>query len=144
MSSRIIAVDPFDLVVFGGAGDLTYRKLLPALYHRHRDGQIPAEARIIGVSRRGMSDEEYREATAKALAQHVASSEREPDVVASFLKRLHFVSVDAKSEAGWNDLAAILEDGKDRIRAFYADKAGFRPERRVEPRLSAEDGADAR
>ena len=67
MSSRIIAVEPFDLIVFGGAGDLAYRKLLPALYHRHRDGQIPKEARIIGVSRRGMSDDEYREATAKAL-----------------------------------------------------------------------------
>ena len=67
MSSRIIAVEPFDLVVFGGAGDLAYRKLLPALYHRHRDGQIPKQARIVGVSRRGISDAEYREAAGKAL-----------------------------------------------------------------------------
>ena len=119
MSSRIIAVDPFDLVVFGGAGDLAYRKLLPALYHRHRDGQIPKEARIIGVSRRGMSDGEYREATAKALREHVAASDLEDAVLKGFLDRLHFVPVDAKSEAGWNDLAAILEDGKDRVRAFY-------------------------
>src|SRR5262245_48076625 len=119
MSSRIIAVDPFDLIVFGGAGDLAYRKLLPALYHRHRDGQIPKEARIIGVSRRGMSDDDYRAATAKALQEHVAAGELEDDVVKGFLDRLHFVPVDAKSEAGWNDLAAILEDGKDRVRAFY-------------------------
>jgi glucose-6-phosphate 1-dehydrogenase len=119
MSSRIIAVEPFDLVVFGGAGDLTYRKLLPALYHRHRDGQIPKEERIIGVSRRGMSDDDYRAATSEALGKHVAANEREPEVMKSFLERLHFVSVDANSEAGWNDLAAILEDGKDRIRAFY-------------------------
>jgi glucose-6-phosphate 1-dehydrogenase len=41
MTSRIIAVDPFDLVVFGATGDLAYRKLMPALYHRHRDEQIP-------------------------------------------------------------------------------------------------------
>src|SRR5947209_10664319 len=66
MSSRIITVEPFDLVVFGGAGDLAYRKLLPALFERHRDGQIPPIARIIGVSRRPMQDREYRAATKAA------------------------------------------------------------------------------
>ena len=48
MTSRIIVVDPFDYVVFGGTGDLARRKLLPALYHRELDGQLPEEARIIG------------------------------------------------------------------------------------------------
>jgi glucose-6-phosphate 1-dehydrogenase len=119
MTSRIIAVDPFDLVVFGGAGDLAYRKLLPALYHRHRDGQIPSLARIIGVSRRPLGDEEYRAATAKALAEHVAKAEREPDMVESFLDRLYFVPVDAQAETGWDHLAAILREGEDRVRAFY-------------------------
>ena len=119
MTSRIIAVDPFDLVVFGGAGDLAYRKLLPALYHRHRDGQLPTEARIIGVSRRGMSDEEYRAATKRALDDHVAAADREPAVVDTFLRRLHFVPVDAQADAGWADLAKLLKPGADRIRAFY-------------------------
>jgi len=119
MSSRIIAVDPFDIVVFGGTGDLTYRKLLPALYHRHRDKQTPEESRIFGASRRPMSNEEYREATASALREHVAASELEPEIVESFLKRLYFVSVDAKSDAGWDDLAAALKEGEDRVRAFY-------------------------
>jgi glucose-6-phosphate 1-dehydrogenase len=119
MTSRIIAVEPFDLTVFGGAGDLAYRKLLPALYHRHRDGQIPPGARIIGVSRRAMSDGEYREATRKALGKHVAAEELEPATVQSFLDRLHFVPVDAKSDQGWNDLVSLLGEGKDRVRAFY-------------------------
>jgi glucose-6-phosphate 1-dehydrogenase len=119
MSSRIIAVEPFDLVVFGGTGDLAYRKLLPAMYHRHRDKQIPKEARIIGVSRRGMSDEDYRAATETALREHVADADLEPEIVRSFIERLHFVSVDALSESGWSELAAVLEDGKDRVRAFY-------------------------
>ena len=47
MSAKIIPVAAFDLVVFGGTGDLTLRKLLPALYHRFRDGQLPDECRII-------------------------------------------------------------------------------------------------
>jgi len=119
MTSRIIAVEPFDLVVFGGAGDLAYRKLLPALYQRHRDGQLPAVGRIIGVSRRPMSDGEYRTATREALARHVPPSDLEGTTVETFLKRLHFVPVDAKAEAGWADLAALLRGCEDRVRAFY-------------------------
>jgi len=120
MSSRIIAVESFDLVVFGGAGDLAYRKLLPALYQRHRDGQIPPVARIIGVSRRAMSDADYRAATRKALTDHVGESDRDPALIAAFLNRLHFVSVDAAAETGWDDLARLLQaGGEDRVRAFY-------------------------
>ena len=119
MTSRIIAVEPFDLVVFGGAGDLAYRKLLPALYHRHRDGQLPTAARIIGVSRRGMSDAEYRAATRKALDAHVAAVDRDVAAFDAFLRRLHFVSVDAQAEAGWDDLARLLKPEADRVRAFY-------------------------
>src|SRR5438128_11666168 len=85
MTSRIIAVEPFDLVVFGGTGDLAFRKLLPALYHRHRDGQLPKVARIIGVSRRAMGDAEYRAAAKKALAEHVGKNDLDEDSVAGFL-----------------------------------------------------------
>ena len=119
MTSRIIAVEPFDLVVFGGAGDLAYRKLLPALYHRHRDGQLPSTGRIIGVSRRGMNDADYRAQTKAALADHVAASDRDPALMETFLHRLHFVPVDAQADAGWKDLAKLLKPGEDRVRAFY-------------------------
>lgn len=44
MVARTIPVRPFDIVVFGGTGDLAKRKLFPSLYHRYRSGQIPAEA----------------------------------------------------------------------------------------------------
>jgi glucose-6-phosphate 1-dehydrogenase len=117
MTSRFIAVDPFDLVVFGGAGDLAYRKLLPALFHRHCDNQIPSSARIIGVSRRQMSDEEYRAATEKALYEHVDRADGE--AVQTFLRCLHFVSVDAQSDDGWDDLRTMLTPHNDRVRAFY-------------------------
>ena len=49
-------VAPCDFVVFGGTGDLAVRKLLPALYLRDRDGQLPAETRIIAASRAGLDD----------------------------------------------------------------------------------------
>ena len=49
MVTRVIPVEPFDLVVFGASGDLSRRKLLPALYHRDQDGQVPEQVRVIGV-----------------------------------------------------------------------------------------------
>ena len=58
--SKIIVVDPFDYVVFGGTGDLAKRKLFPALYHRELDGQLPDDARIIGVARSALTSEEFR------------------------------------------------------------------------------------
>jgi glucose-6-phosphate 1-dehydrogenase len=119
MTSRMIAVEPFDLVVFGGSGDLTFRKLLPALYHRHRDGQLPGDALILGVSRRPLNTEEYREATRKALTEHVPTDERRNGDVESFLKKLSYLAVDASSDEGWDKLRATLGGREDRIRAFY-------------------------
>tara|TARA_B100000378_G_scaffold35633_2_gene26820 strand:+ start:333 stop:533 length:201 start_codon:yes stop_codon:yes gene_type:complete len=52
MSSQMIPVEPFDYVVFGATGDLTERKLLPALYHRQIAGQFTEPTRIIGASAR--------------------------------------------------------------------------------------------
>ena len=46
---KIIPVASFDCVVFGATGDLTLRKLLPALYYRFRDGQMPPESHIIAA-----------------------------------------------------------------------------------------------
>src|SRR5439155_15952261 len=50
---------PFDLFLFGGSGDLAMRKLLPALYYRHRAGDFPEHGRIIGIARQAISREEY-------------------------------------------------------------------------------------
>jgi glucose-6-phosphate 1-dehydrogenase len=49
------------IVVFGGGGDLTHRKLLPALYNLHVDGLLPPQMAIVGVGRKPMTDEAYRD-----------------------------------------------------------------------------------
>ncbi|MDP2734502.1 MAG: glucose-6-phosphate dehydrogenase, partial [Hoeflea sp.] len=119
MSQIIIPVDPFDYVVFGGTGDLAERKLLPALYHRQLDGQLTEPTRIIGASRSEMDNDAYRNFARAALKEHLKDGEYEHDVVENFLARLFYVSVDAKSDKGWPELKALLDEGKDRIRAFY-------------------------
>ena len=56
MTAQFIPVDPFDLVVFGGTGDLAMRKLLPGLYNRDTDGQLTPESRVIGAARSDLGD----------------------------------------------------------------------------------------
>ena len=51
MTARIVPVEAFDLIIFGATGDLARRKLIPSLYRRFNDGQIPATTRIIGTAR---------------------------------------------------------------------------------------------
>ena len=123
--SQIIPVDPFDYVIFGATGDLTARKLLPALYHRELDGQITEPSRIIGASRSEHTTDEFRQMAREALAEHV-KEDLDEEAVERFVRRLDYVAVDAKSDKGWNDLASVLEEqtvdsGTDRevVRAFY-------------------------
>ncbi|MDP3523902.1 MAG: glucose-6-phosphate dehydrogenase [Hoeflea sp.] len=117
--SQIIPVDPFDYVVFGGTGDLAERKLLPALYHRQLAGQLTEPTRIIGASRSEMDHDAYREFAREALKRHLKGDELKEDDVQQFLARLFYVAVDAKSDKGWPELKALLEEGHDRVRAFY-------------------------
>ncbi len=119
MSSQIIPVEPFDYVVFGGTGDLAERKLLPALYHRQIAGQFTDPTRIIGASRAPMTHEAYREFATKALKEFLKPGEFDTEQVRIFTDRLYYISVDAKSEQGWDDLKKILDEGKERVRAFY-------------------------
>src|SRR5512139_663578 len=118
MTSQIIPVEPFDYIVFGGTGDLSERKLIPALYHRAADGQIVGGSRIIGAARAEMSTQAFRDFARQALHEHVKEADRDEDEIEKFVARLHYVSVDAKSEKGWEDLKALL-NGEDRVRAFY-------------------------
>ncbi len=119
MIARVIAVEPFDLVIFGATGDLAVRKLIPALYFRDLAGQIPAECRVIGASRRPLGDDGFREMAHQSLNEHVKKPDRKKEDVERFLARLSYFSIDATGEDGWTELAKTLEADGDRIRVFY-------------------------
>ena len=119
MTSQIIPVEAFDYVVFGGTGDLAERKLIPALFRRHADGQIPANSRIIGAARGEMETSAYRDFAREALKTHVGEYELKDEAhINAFLDLLYYVSVDAKSDRGWSELKDLLGD-QDKVRAFY-------------------------
>jgi len=118
MTSQIIPVDPFDFIVFGGTGDLSERKLLPALYHRQRDHQFSDPTRIIGCSRSKLSDDEFREFARKAITEHVKPADFDKAELETFLQRLSYVTVDAKSGEGFSKLKKAIGNSQS-IRAFY-------------------------
>ncbi len=111
-------VPPADFVVFGGTGDLAVRKLLPALYLRDRDGQLPPETRIIALSRAGLDDDGYRDKIRGELPRFVRPDELDSATVETFISRLTHVTNDVEHEAGWSELVELLAD-TDRVRVFY-------------------------
>ncbi len=115
MVSRVIPVDPFDLVIFGGTGDLARGKILPALYRRWRAGQIPPGARVIGAARAAHDDESYR----VLVGQVLAAADGGPDELAGFLRIVAYQRIDVAADAGWEALAARLADGAGRVTAYY-------------------------
>jgi len=119
LTSQTIPVDPFELVVFGGTGDLSFRKLLPALFQRDRAGQIVGPSRIIAVSRRALSDADFKASAREAIEHYVPSSERDEAGVAHFIERLSYVAVDGAGEDGWDDLKSRLGDADAFVRVFY-------------------------
>ncbi|QUX29293.1 glucose-6-phosphate dehydrogenase [Nocardiopsis akebiae] len=107
-----------DLVVFGGTGDLSMRKLLPSLYLLDRDGHLAGGTRVVAVSRDGLTDADLRDKAASAVRGHHAVQVAEPDVLHRFLERLSHVTVDVGGDpSGWDALTAALGPGRDRV--FY-------------------------
>ncbi len=117
--SQLLPVDEFDLVIFGGTGDLATRKLLPALYHRNRDQQFVGDSRIIAAGRSAMSPDDYAQLVEDALRQNLSGSDFSEQHWLAFRNRLHYVQVDALESDTWGDLSALLSDSSERIRVAY-------------------------
>lgn len=119
-ASNFVPVPSFDLIVFGAAGDLSLRKLIPALFHRWRDGQISPESKIIGVSRSAMDDAAFRELSYESFRKFHPGESADPAEWASFARQLFYVSLDAAApEADWSPVRSLLDAATDKQRVFY-------------------------
>lgn len=117
--AEFIPVSPFDIVIFGATGDLTRRKLLPALYHRWLDGQIAETSQIIGSARTEMTSKEFRK-FAKDVCKAKSSDDWDEKQWAKFETQLHYVTLDATDpSAEWDQLKAHLTADDGRPRVFY-------------------------
>lgn len=117
MVSRVIPVEPFDLVIFGGTGDLARRKILPALFRRFLAGQIPEGCRVIGAARAALSEADYRRQVGEALAEFAGPLAQDKAAQDGFAAMIYYVTLDGQGDAGWPALKALMRQGV--TRAFY-------------------------
>ena len=108
--SKLIPVDPFDGVVFGATGDLALRKLMPALYHRWRDGQIPSSSRIIGAARQALSAADYRALVREKYREFYPKETIDEASWTEFLSHVSYCELDASERnADWGGLTKLLD-----------------------------------
>ena len=122
--AEFVPVPPFDLVVFGATGDLSLRKLFPALLHRFLDGQIPAQSRLIGVARSDMDTAAFRQLVHESRGKFAPRACVDEAKCAEFLNHVEYVRLDATAPAGeWAALKDALHNGKGNTRIFYLSTA---------------------
>ncbi len=122
ISTRAVP-QPCTIVIFGATGDLTHRKLVPALYNLSADGELPPAVTIVGFARRPKSDDEFRkemeEATRKFSRQNVRDEIWKP-----FAQSIFYHQSEFQDESGYKTLADRLdkidkERGTRGNRLFY-------------------------
>ena len=108
VSGSATTLDPFSIVIFGASGDLTARKLIPALYHLCKDGQMPADFRIVGFARREKTDESWRQELRADLAKFSRTKPVDDKVWSVFSKNIFYCVGDMTDAAAYQRLEQKL------------------------------------
>ena len=106
-----------DFVLFGGSGDLAFRKLYPALWSLFRNGELTPSDRIISVSRQPASVADFRERIRATL--EVSGDLTDAEQLPLFLNCILSFECDLTSEHDWGELRALLNTPESRLRLFY-------------------------
>jgi glucose-6-phosphate 1-dehydrogenase len=108
---------PLDMLIFGGAGDLSIRKLLPALYMAHLHGNLPPSTRIIAVGRHDYGRVGYIDFVQQQSQPFIDIRNFDSKAWDEFLQMLDYVAMDATQPDGYAALANVSRQGVER--AFY-------------------------
>ncbi|HNP63417.1 MAG TPA: glucose-6-phosphate dehydrogenase [Woeseiaceae bacterium] len=117
--AQLVPVESFDLIIFGGTGDLAIRKLLPALYHRDCDGQITDDSRIIAASRSAMTRKKYLADVEASLRSNLADNRFDESNWKKFKARVFYVPADAFEPNKWGALKKLLKGHDEKVRVAY-------------------------
>src|SRR5215475_3176954 len=122
LSTRAVP-QPCSIVIFGATGDLTHRKLLPALYNLAADGELPPAVTVIGFARRPKSDDDFRKEMEAAVKKFSRQTVRD-EIWKTFGQSIFYHQSDFSDENGFKTLAERLdkidkERGTRGNRLFY-------------------------
>ena len=117
-------VEPCILVIFGATGDLTGRKLVPALYNLALDGQLPGHFACVGFARRPKSNEQFRQEMLDAVNKYSRNRPVEPELWNSFNNQIFYHQSEFDDDAGYDSLKRQLDQldkqfGTKGNRLFY-------------------------
>lgn len=112
-------IKPSDIVIFGGTGDLSLRKILPALYYRLEDNQLPQQSRIIVLGRAERSREEHTKQVRQAFGDFLKADDFREASFEALMSHVQYVSLDAKQEQDFVKLKNILDKDSNEVRVFY-------------------------
>lgn len=117
-------LDPCILVIFGATGDLTSRKLIPAIYNLKKEGLLPANFACVGFARRDKSNEAFRVEMKKAVGTFSRSLPLDESVWQAFESHLFYHVSDFDNEEGYQKFKTLLEDLDKKLgtrgnRVFY-------------------------
>lgn len=112
VSSRFI--DPCILVIYGATGDLTARKLFPAIYNLAREGQLPSQFAVVGFARRDKTHEQFRAEMKEAINQFSRVKPVDESVWKNFEKQIFYHCSEFPDKEGYTRLNTFLKelDGK--------------------------------
>src|SRR5207244_1034775 len=122
LSTRAVP-QPCAIVIFGATGDLTHRKLIPALYNLAADGELPPAVAVVGFARRPKTDEEFRKELGETTKEFSRQEIRD-DIWNTFSQSLFYHQSEFGDEDGYRSLAKRLdqideERGTRGNRLFY-------------------------
>lgn len=104
---------PFNIVIFGGNGDLSKRKIIPALFHRFADKQIDFDFDILCITRKAVEKDEF----IKEILQFIDSTDQ--NVLTSFFKHLTLLTIPENNIESYKELKIRLDKTEERQRIFY-------------------------
>ena len=99
------------IVIFGASGDLTHRKLIPALYNLYKIGRLSENFSVLGVARSDLNDETFREKMREAL---INNEEITPDTLDAFCSHLYYQAVNTSDAQDYGKLVPRLDELHDK------------------------------
>ncbi|NDV79840.1 glucose-6-phosphate dehydrogenase [Dysgonomonas sp. 511] len=94
------------LIIFGASGDLTYRKLIPAVFDLYKQKSLPANFAVLGVARTSFTDDSFREKMKEGIRQFATAKDALDGELNEFCQKLHYLSINTEKEG---DYAKVKE-----------------------------------
>ena len=108
-------ISEFDIIIIGATGDLSIRKIIPALFKRYADGQIPEKSKIYCLARQKLDDSSFTQ----KISQQNKIDFKNSKIQKEFFDKINYLCIDIKSPDSKNLFSLQNKLTKDRVRLFY-------------------------